>query len=361
MANILYTIYNNYVDSTTPSEHVENGFVKIHTFDTTSTVTPDTLDQAIFGGTGEASYLVFSPAGCIYVLDSTTNAMIASFSNPLGVPEVFNKYWSKTDSNGKRKSIVDYTKFNPYNTSVTMPQYFASMGGSLGNNAVGSGYLLYRDAVYPAAGNYYLLINPINRAYSNSDGNTVFPLNDNASNVSAYCGTIQHQDSACYCSNTFNRCHYASANGEGTYNTITESVKSTTNPSAISALNALENECVCNGICQEWGGYANLTTKPQCSTNNTNVFCGVNLVASDGGQIKTGGLNIAQNCNADNAKTTPDAPPPSTTTDAPTTPNTTTPNTTKKKSTDSKSDKKKIYIAVAVIVILVIIGVIILV
>ena len=359
MANILYTIYNNYVDSSTPNDYIENGFVKIHTFDTNSPVTPAILDEAIFGGANSTSYLVFSPAGCIYVLDNTTNAMIASFSNPLGVPEVFKKYWStKLDSLGNRENSVDYTKFNAYNTPSTtitiMPQYFASMDGSLGNNAVGSGYLLYRDTVYPAAGNYYLLINPINRAYTTKDGNTVFPLNDNAANVNAYCGTIQHQDSACYCSNTFNRCHYASANGEGTYNTITNSVNSTTSPSAISALNALENECVCNGICQTWGGYANLTTKPQCSTNNTNVFCGVNLVASDGGQIKTGDLNIAQNCNANNSKATPDA----TTPDA-TTPNTTTPNTTtKKKAADPKSDKKKIYIAAAVIVILVIIGVI---
>jgi hypothetical protein len=282
--------------SKTPVQIMEK-FLVIYTFDNVST-TPSVndIDGYIFSPKGNQA-LVFSPKGHLYftTVDSNGNLInppTSIFPNPINPYESYSANFTNWEK-------IDYTKFSLYNSSLAFPQYFASLSGNLGNNAVGSGYLLYRNTVWSGKTNdttakYYLLYNPFNRAQS--DGNIL--INSQPLFFSNYANQIQFQDESCYCTDDKNhRCLYALAGAQSAGDTILNIDVTKIAPDSLQSIAGLKANCGCNKICQGWLGKNLLKNRPNCTSTTTNVICGVNISASDKSTLDlAGGVKTTQNC-----------------------------------------------------------------
>ena len=297
MTDIGQIIFNKGKFTGSPTRIV-NGLLVIYTFDSTTTPSTSDIDQCIYNTDKDNNnVLVFSPKGHLYFtsLDSNgnlANTFISKFSNPINPNESYSDNYTNW-------TAIDYTKFSLYNSSLAYPQFFSSLSANLGNIAIGSGYLLYRDKIWSNSydnSKYYLLYNPFNRVQN--DGSIL--INSKPALFSQYCNDVGFQDESCYCSNNkYNRCLYAFAGSQAAGDTILSIDKSTLSPSALQSVNGISANCACNDICQKWLGKNLLENQPNCSDSTVNVICGVNISAQDKSKIESpGGIKTEQICSA---------------------------------------------------------------
>jgi len=279
------------------NNYFKNGFLVLKKFDTESSPTSTQLDNYIFNLDNQSRAVIFSPKGSLYLVTLTNGSIPSNFDvmfpNPLTSGENYS-------SNYRNWQPLNYTTYVKYNPSLPYPQFFSSLPFSFGSNAVGSGFLLYREKPFDGTpSNYYLLHNPFNRPMFGDK--TAVNSAENFGLLDSYCKAIQYQDAMCYCRNTLNNkhCVYAVAgseqNGQGMLNLVSSPKLSS---SASNAIQQLQANCACNSICQQWAGYNTLTDKPACASTFNNVFCDVNLSASDQGVINASGFKSAQNCSS---------------------------------------------------------------
>lgn len=301
MSNI-GTLFFNKGKSEYPIKLINEQFLSIKTFDEKDT---EDIDNCIFNKSNPKLGLVFSPIGHVYLtsVDSNgnpTDNVSRVFKNP--IVEFTSYYYHNNFTNWQ---VLNYESFSKFNRDIIYPQFFVSLPTNLGNGTIGSGYILYRDTVYPSLGSYHLLYNPFHRA--NSPNN--LPINTSPVQFANYCNSIQFQDPGCYCSDDmYHRCVFAAANsdyiGESLLNLSGQS-----DPAFINSLNSFKANCGCNSVCKSWQGLPNIiaSNRPNCSESTSNVFCTAGLSAQTQSEIKTTGVNISQNCGINN-QTTPPTP-----------------------------------------------------
>ena len=302
MSDIGILLFDN-TTSTQPIEKINNQFLSIKTFSDTESASIDTY---LFDKNDKA--VVFSPLGHIYLttIDSRNNPIyppVMVLQNP--IINFDTKYYQTHYTNWKK---LDYTMFSAFNSDITSPQFYVSLPTRLGNGAIGSGYILYRNSVYPNTGIYQLAYNPFHRATNPHE----FPINEKPVLFSQYCDAIQFQDQGCYCSySDDNRCIYAAAGSDTTGKLILD-IKGKEDPAYLNALNGFKLNCGCNTICKTWLGRQNIsrTNLSTCSVSTSNVFCAAGITSDVQSQIKASGININQMCgiNNNNQPPAPDTP-----------------------------------------------------
>ncbi len=267
------------------------------------------LDNCIYN-TNNSQVVVFSPLGNLYFTTLNTDGTLNSNYKKIIKNPITNLVVEQADF--LDWNPINYQAFSDFNSSITWPQFFVSLPMLFENTgSIGSGYILYRDMPYTGTNNgdgakYLLMYNPYGRNNAINNMPTAF---------SRYCKTIQFQDPSCYCRNDPSfKCVSAFAGSDANGNIIKNLDLSNVPPEGLIAYNSILANCGCNSTCQNWIGLPTLVEKPNCSTVNQSVICGVNISATEESQLKTRGIKINQRCksnsnNDDERKTSKDNPP----------------------------------------------------